>query len=84
MYTLLANAAPRADMIPQEVLQECVGIEAFLGLEQRLLMQAKKRAHIQAIVRGQHVFSEHELSIISEQNSRWFVDKAKKRATGRL
>lgn len=83
MYTTLASTPP-GDMIPQEVLQECVGIEAFLGQEQRLLMQAKKRAHIKAIVRGQHAFSEQELSIFSEKNSRWAVDKAKSRATGRL
>ena len=85
MYTTLASTPP-GDMIPQELLQECVGIEAFLvlGQEQRLLMQAKKRAHIKAIVRGQHAFSEQELSIFSEKNSRWAVDKAKSRATGRL
>ena len=74
MYTTLASTPP-GDMIPQEVLQDCVGIEAFLGQEQRLSMQAKKRA-------GQHVFSEQELSIFSEQNSRWAVDKAKRRARG--
>ena len=80
-YITLASTQ-RADMITQEVLQECVGIEAFLGREQRLVMQEKKRAHIRAIVRGQHVFSEQELSIFSEQNSRWAVDKAKRRAGG--
>ena len=81
MYTTLASTPP-GDMIPQEVLQECVGIEAFLGQEQRLLMQEKKRAHIRAIVWGQHAFSEQELSIFSEKNSRWAVDKAKRRARG--
>ena len=40
-YIKLAST-PRADMITQEVLQECVGIEAFLGREQRLLMQEKE------------------------------------------
>ena len=62
-YTTLASTPP-GDMIPQEVLQECVGIEAFLGQEQRLLMQAKKRAHIKAIVKGgsMHSVSKNYLS----------------------
>ena len=47
-----------------------VGIEVFLLQEQRLrLVQATKRAHIMAVVNGQHECSSpHELSLISEKS----------------
>ena len=60
--SVLATTSP--DMLNLEVLQECVGIEVFL-------VQATKRAHIMAVVNGQHECSSpHELSLISEKSSR--------------
>ena len=66
--SVLAYTTSR-DMLNQEVLQECVGIEVFLLQEQRLV-QAKKRAHIMAVVNGQHGSSPQELAFISEKSSR--------------
>ena len=62
--SVLAYTTSR-DMLNQEVLQECVGIEVFLLQEQRLV-HAKKRAHIMAVVNGQHECSSpQELAFIS-------------------
>ena len=62
--SVLAYTTSR-NMLNQEVLQECVGIEVFLLQEQRLV-QAKKRAHIMAVVNGQHECSSpQELAFIS-------------------
>ena len=77
--SVLAYTTSR-DMLNQEVLQECVGIEVFLLQEQRLV-QAKKRAHIMAVVNGQHECSSpQELAFISEKSSRWARVDAQNRA----
>ena len=77
---VLANTTSQDMMLNQEVLQECVGIEVFLRQEQRLV-QAKKRAHIMAVVNGQHECSSpQELAFISEKNSRWARADAQNRA----
>ena len=77
--SVLANTTSQ-DMLNQEVLQECVGIEVFLLQEQRLV-QAKKRAHIMAVVNGQHECSSpQELAFISEKSSRWARVDAQNRA----
>ena len=73
-------ATTSRDMLNQEVLQECVGIEVFLLQEQRLV-QAKKRAHMMAVVNGQHECSSpQELAFISEKSSRWARVDAQNRA----
>ena len=77
--SVLANTTSQ-DMLNQEVLQECVGIEVFLLQEQRLV-QAKKRAHMMAVVNGQHECSSpQELAFISEKSSRWARVDAQNRA----
>jgi len=55
---------------------ECIGIELFLN--RGLVRQAgqRKRAHNDAIITGQHIFSNEELSKRSKISSRWAHERA--------
>lgn len=65
--------------LTQDDLAECVGIEFFLQQDVAHL-QARKRAHVNAIVAAQHVFNnKNELRFLSEMSS----DQARKNALHR-
>jgi len=75
-------ATTPADMLTQDELHECIGIESFLNQDLLRHLQAKKRAHVRAIVIGQRIYNEEELSLVSKISSRWARDGAHFRAKG--
>ena len=70
------------DMLTQDELYECIGIESFLNQDLLRHLQTKKRAHARAIVIAQSVYNEEELSLVSEISSSWARDGAHFRAKG--
>ncbi len=78
MAGLLATTPHEA--IPQEYLYECVGNEVLL--KRGLMEEAaeRKRAHVHAIVLGQHLMSKEDLSNLSMNSSHWARARAEKTA----
>ena len=67
-------------MISQDALDELVGIESFLSLDMLMIIQTRKRQHVQGIVSMQSVCSKEELSCLSKESSSWSHDGAINRA----
>mmetsp|Transcript_38294 Transcript_38294/g.81770 ORF Transcript_38294/g.81770 Transcript_38294/m.81770 type:complete len:138 (-) Transcript_38294:346-759(-) len=78
MAGLLANTPPEA--IPQEYLYECVGNELLLKRGLTKEASARKRAHVRAIVLGQHLMNKKDLSNLSTVSSHWARTRAEKTA----
>lgn len=74
MARVLANTP--AEMITQEDLVECLGLEMFLDRGVARKAQEKKQAHIDAIITGQHLYEPDELAQLSSITSSWFRNRA--------
>ena len=69
-------------MISQDTSDELVGIESFLSLDMLMIIQTRKRQHVQGIVSMQSVCSKEDLLFLSKESSSWSRDGAINRAAG--
>ena len=79
MSSLIATTP--AHLISREELQDCLGIEPFLSHDALRALEAKKRAHINTIVTGQHLFNKTDLATIASKSSAWAVEASRNRAS---
>ena len=64
MSRLLATT-PR-EMITQDELQECLGIETYLDRDMLIRHQERRNRHSTRVLIGQHLCNANELSVISQ------------------
>ncbi len=79
MSRLFANTPD--DVISQDQLQECIGIETFLNREALQRLQARRNAHVNTILKAQRMCNKADLASVSEKSSQWALVAAQARAS---
>mmetsp|Transcript_17023 Transcript_17023/g.27658 ORF Transcript_17023/g.27658 Transcript_17023/m.27658 type:complete len:178 (-) Transcript_17023:179-712(-) len=84
LRNLFQNTSP--EMITQDDLYECVGIESYLSQDLARHVVQKKRAHVDAVLSAQRAnrgaCSNEKISHTSKHTSRWARKRAEKLAKG--
>eukprot|EP01083_Nonionella_stella_P015357 42964_1 len=79
MSRLFANTPD--DVISQDRLQECIGIETFLNRGALQQLQARRNAHVKTILKAQRMCNKADLASVSEKSSQWALVAAQARAS---